>query len=427
MVISLGVYEIKRMNFYCKLRSFFFVLMICYVAGLFSFDIGERVGFMDVDLSGKLEDQGGSSFFRQFLIIMFFFLSVWMKNFFYGSRNVLFDLLSFLKDNYSLTFVLLLFLISSVWSEHPVYTVKRTFVQILLALSLCFFVKSYTCVDEFIADLRVSSLVILFTNILVFVFSNSSSVDLSGALVGVHTTKNTAGMIFSVFFGLYIYLIYGGKDKRILNLFCAVAYGFMLIATLSKTAIVCAYFFIVLGFYSNYLKGSILVLLGLIFCQWLLVFLTILLRDDASNLLFGVFLSGVDLTGRIDIWSRLFSVVVDNFWFGVGYGAFWSIGEVQSVLESKFGFFNFLNSAHNGYLDILITNGFVGLLFLFFFLFHMASYVIKKGGFFSMYIFGVSLVYNFTESSFFRDLHFLWIIFLLVYFLVRKGEVRILR
>jgi exopolysaccharide production protein ExoQ len=59
------------------------------------------------------------------------------------------------------------------------------------------------------------------------------------------------------------------------------------------------------------------------------------------------------LTGRSDLWTKLVPYAKQNFLLGYGIGGFWSdlrIDKIQSI------------EAHNGYLDVILNYGIVGLI-----------------------------------------------------------------
>ena len=65
------------------------------------------------------------------------------------------------------------------------------------------------------------------------------------------------------------------------------------------------------------------------------------------------------LTGRTDIWKKLIPVAMQHPIFGCGYGGFWTTETIEIHL---------VNEAHNGYLQIILELGFVGILFFSMFL-----------------------------------------------------------
>ena len=73
---------------------------------------------------------------------------------------------------------------------------------------------------------------------------------------------------------------------------------------------------------------------------------------------------GVTFTMRTDIWEFVLEEIGKRPWFGVGYSSFWAINPaIQPSLKSDmwFGTYAIINEAHNGYLDLLVSLGVVGL------------------------------------------------------------------
>ena len=67
-----------------------------------------------------------------------------------------------------------------------------------------------------------------------------------------------------------------------------------------------------------------------------------------------------DLTGRVELWPILYDVVRQRPLLGYGFGAYWhkTTGLVQNIL---FSLTWEMNHAHNGFLDVLLDLGWVGL------------------------------------------------------------------
>ncbi len=68
------------------------------------------------------------------------------------------------------------------------------------------------------------------------------------------------------------------------------------------------------------------------------------------------------LTGRVPLWEALIPMIQSRPWLGYGYGSFW-LGNrwPSSVIWNQIGWYPF--HAHNGFLEILIDLGLVGLAF----------------------------------------------------------------
>ena len=66
------------------------------------------------------------------------------------------------------------------------------------------------------------------------------------------------------------------------------------------------------------------------------------------------------LTGRTEVWAMLLPIVMQRPIVGGGFGSFWT----SRTMEATFG----VNEAHNGYLDVLLGLGFIGILLVSMFL-----------------------------------------------------------
>jgi O-antigen ligase len=118
-----------------------------------------------------------------------------------------------------------------------------------------------------------------------------------------------------------------------------------------------------------------------------------------------------DLTGRTNIWS----VVLDsgtNPLIGAGYESFWLGDRLQWVWDRA----GKVNEAHNGFLEVYLTLGLVGLGMYCFFLFASYGTIARRintwsFGSLSLALWTVLIFYNVTESAL-RG-HLMWIAFLL--------------
>jgi O-antigen ligase len=128
------------------------------------------------------------------------------------------------------------------------------------------------------------------------------------------------------------------------------------------------------------------------------VFGIVALFAGGSNLNFFASSAGRDvtLTGRTQVWSSLLPVVMRRPLFGWGVGGFWTPGTREA--------FN-ISGAHSGYLEILLTLGFVGIiLFVFYFLascrkaYRELSRDFSWGGLWICYLI-MALVHSIAESS----------------------------
>ncbi|MGL4290795.1 MAG: O-antigen ligase family protein [Phreatobacter sp.] len=125
------------------------------------------------------------------------------------------------------------------------------------------------------------------------------------------------------------------------------------------------------------------------------------------------------LTTRTDIWDFALDMASRRPVLGYGFESFWQAGlESPSVREAP-GFVAKMPHAHNGYIDIMIQTGFVGLGLLVVMLasaFHTCGRVLKSA--FGLGTLCVMLVlfacfYNFLESAWFRGFDFISMAFVI--------------
>jgi len=123
----------------------------------------------------------------------------------------------------------------------------------------------------------------------------------------------------------------------------------------------------------------------------------------------------VTLTDRTYIWKKLLDMGTNPL-IGTGYESFW-LGDRLTRLWSES--LTRINEAHNGYLEIYLNQGLIGLL-----LFIIVVVVVYRNktrelmfdfnyGRFRMGFLVISLIYNITEAGF-RGLSLIWFIFLLI-------------
>lgn len=125
----------------------------------------------------------------------------------------------------------------------------------------------------------------------------------------------------------------------------------------------------------------------------------------------------ITLTDRTIIWDTVLNMGT-NPWIGTGYESFW-LGSRMAHLKEIFPFT--INQAHNGYIEIFLNLGYIGLLFLSFVIFSGFLNASKKmaenynGSVLCLAIISVLLFYNVTEAAF-KDIHSLWNLFILMTF-----------
>jgi exopolysaccharide production protein ExoQ len=121
------------------------------------------------------------------------------------------------------------------------------------------------------------------------------------------------------------------------------------------------------------------------------------------------------LTGRTDIWDVLLKVPINPV-FGTGFESFW-LGKRLAFLWS-FPIVNGITEAHNGYLEVYLNLGWVGVAFLAGLLSTGYRNIVRlldrdpEAGRLGLGLFVIAVVYNFTEAGI-RTTDPMWIAFIL--------------
>ena len=123
----------------------------------------------------------------------------------------------------------------------------------------------------------------------------------------------------------------------------------------------------------------------------------------------------ITLTGRTDLWKDLVDMETDP-WTGTGYESFW-LGDRVAKLWQKYWWRP--NQAHNGYLEIYLNLGLIGLSI--FAVVMLSAYkkirdtllVNFNYGRFKLSLLMMAIIYNFTEGAF-KEIHLVYFMFLAV-------------
>ena len=120
------------------------------------------------------------------------------------------------------------------------------------------------------------------------------------------------------------------------------------------------------------------------------------------------------LTGRTALWHQVLGMTVNPV-FGAGYESFWLGGRLEQMWQVNW---EHPNQAHNGYLEVYLDLGWIGLALIGLVMAWGYRTVVRTlswdpdVGRLKLAFFVIAVVYNLTEHGF-RELHPVWIAFLL--------------
>jgi exopolysaccharide production protein ExoQ len=332
------------------------------------------------------------------------------------------------KQNKALFVIYFFLLCSMLWSEMPMASAKRIFKDFgCVLVGLIFLVQMDPPAAIRAVFVRVSY--ILFPLSLVFIkyfpeIGRQSNKAGETMFTGVTTQKNSLGETLFVF-GIIVLWdlieIWNGEKRKGKQLQIGIRVlillmGFWLLKMCdSQTSILC----LLIGGGLYWLCGRLLkmrkgkqILVG-----GLAVLICLAVVDKVFHLSEMVIVAlGRDpnLTGRTEIWRIVLEQKTDQF-LGNGYYTFWSSSKGQAVIEQ----FMQINSAHNGYLELYLDGGIAANILLCIVLLVAGGRVIDRLfrrnplGRVGLIFWFLAIMYNFSESSYFR-LDVLWFTFLLL-------------
>jgi O-antigen ligase len=233
---------------------------------------------------------------------------------------------------------------------------------------------------------------------------------------GIYTHKNALGstVAIGVLFCLYGILC-SQRHMRLAGALLLPACLFMLAASQSKTSFGLALFVpvvtatLVIGV--RWFRVNLVVMIGLIAA---LGWATLALLNGfgiTSEMVITAIFNDPTFTGRTDIWAFATEHIPDRLWLGHGFFSFWNIGDASPQLAAPAGFLRVTPHAHNGYLDILLHLGVIGLALFLWLLFAVAGHLSRlirqmpSVGYAFVTLFLFYVLVNFLESTWFVSLN----------------------
>jgi O-antigen ligase len=339
-----------------------------------------------------------------------------------------------LKRNWLILPFLAFSALSIFWSIYWQVSLFRWLILVLTVVTGGYIGLRYR-VKEIVRFLSVFGLYILFISFFVVVFLPKHGIMnyyiIQGAWKGIYWHKNHMGMIASfVNILFFINLVYSLPFKGKPVWFWGALYLFSLFFVCQTDSV------------ASYLTG--LLLHGLIFLALLYLKFRDKLRSFHYLILmaavavaafvlyfnldffFGIFSRNTSLTGRIPMWTHLFETYFSaRPVLGYGFNAFWYIESYRVEMSLATGYPDQIVIADNGFIDILMNTGYVGLaLFLVFYLtawWRSVKYALRAADIieiFPLILMTYTLVANISWSLIFENESFFMLIMISLLFAV---------
>lgn len=324
-----------------------------------------------------------------------------------------------IKNNKALFLFCALALLSLLWADFPFIAFKRWirwFGNIVMVLVILTDKNYKATIDSLIKRciyflLPLSIIFIKFIPSLGRTYSRSGGVDYHG----VATHKNQYGallLVFGIYLAWELICIWAKKDSRalrkvgVVNLVFLIVIFWQLFFIDSKTSIICLLLGVFIITWLNFplsirnpeKAGKYIVAIAIFFAM---------LQHFADIKSTIVSLAGREptLTSRTLLWADILGLQINRY-VGTGWDNFW-LGERVLPLWEKWPWHP--RSAHNGYLEIYLYLGLVGIVLLIFVLieaYKKSSALLimnYESGTLALVFFFITLVYNYTESAFHRS------------------------
>ena len=263
--------------------------------------------------------------------------------------------------------LLVLAAISAVWSEVPDIVLRRTVALVGTTVFGVYFGLRYSVSQQLkllAAALGIAALGSLFFVVLFPQYGISTDLDKhAGAWRGIYVNKNVLARVMAL--GSAVFLILGFSERRWIRwggfFLCM---GMLAMSTSMTGAIVLVgltglvtlywmigrpYFVSNPGSVKPFVVFALLVALlaGVVIAMNLQDMLKAINRDPT-------------LTGRTDLWSAVSDMISDHPLLGYGYASFWREEEGPSLAVWRHVHWAVPN-AHNGFLDLILDMGYLGL------------------------------------------------------------------
>ena len=258
------------------------------------------------------------------------------------------------------------FWLSLIWAIDPSSAFRRLTFTTIIILSVAYAIDqmTYRQVLRLLLAALVSILVLDWLAVALFPLAVHQAGEQDQSLVGnwrgIHNHKNEAGAFCAIALIMFVHEARRVRSTLIGPILIVLTSAF-LYETHSKTSGGFVFAALLIGVaahiaYNNPALRRIAGFLAIGLCL-----ITIAVIGNPLSPAASVFDDPAALTGRVQIWPVLLQYASDHLWLGAGYGSFWAIGEASPIYQYASGWVTTVDHAHNGYIQILIQTGAIGL------------------------------------------------------------------
>jgi exopolysaccharide production protein ExoQ len=262
-----------------------------------------------------------------------------------------------------LAFLIAYALASTAWSAAPEITIMRAILFAMIVFLIALSAYASPSSEQIVRRLFWVMALVTALNAAALVVKKPSEIG----HMGIYEHKNVFGWVSALvlYFGLYR-LFTGTTVERIVAALMVAAAPVFLVAAESKTSLGLAVLCPAVGLALWYGARRVRVSPAIVFAV-LVVFVGFVFEIGRASGTWDLFavnrtiFGNTTLTGRTEIWSFTLGLIWQKPLFGHGYEAVFSTGAGGLVERNAVGFVRGMPTAHNGYLDMWVQLGIVGL------------------------------------------------------------------
>ncbi len=262
------------------------------------------------------------------------------------------------------------FSVTTIWALDPDTSRRRLILlicQSIICMAACLQLRNPGSMHRAIAA---SCAIVVMIDLASWIFLPGLSQTDVG-LAAIHNHKNSLGlaMMFSIFSCSTYVFTQRTFLSKLFWISIIVAAAALLVASLSKTsAAITVSALAATPFILLLLRQRMVAIVGVLVMALTLVAVAAqvwfsLSYLQSSDPLWPI--RGLTFTQRTDVWQFVIQQITLRPWGGAGFGSFWDIDPtVQPSLHGDYWFAQAdipANEAHNGYLDLFVTTGIIGL------------------------------------------------------------------
>lgn len=327
------------------------LVLINFIIFVFFSFFGTGLPFQEKSMVAWAEES--SNLFNQILYALLFLFT--LPPIIFRSEK----LIEFIRREKTLSTFIFFCLISFIWSDYALISLKRSFQLVVMYLVMLNTFLSLE-IRIIIKVIKINVIIYLLLTFLAGLFITQAIDPSFNTWRGLTEQKNGLGQI-SMYIFLFSFLFYDQKDelkKKIVNYSISSA-AIMLIFLSGSSTVALAFLFILFAsviFYFDKVFHPIgigrVVSYALLLLMMLMVIPITLFSTELLSFIPALFGKDLTFTGRVYIWDYVIGEILKQPLLGYGYQTYWIMGQRMSTF--------IINQAHNSYLEIILWVGFIG-------------------------------------------------------------------